>query len=412
MEPIPFDEPTDLVAISVETYTARRAYQIATEYRRRGIPVVMGGFHATLCPEEVSQYCESLVIGEAESLLPQLIDDYRHGVPARTYKSESRPDISRVLPRRSIFQGKKYLPLRLIEFSRGCRFKCDFCAIQSFFESSHRHRSVERVIEEIEATRDKTRLYFFIDDNLTSSLDEAKALMRALIPLRIRWVSQSAINVAHDEEALELMSRSGCQGILIGLESLAPETLKSMNKGFNLMRGGPAEALDNLRRWHLRVYGTFVFGYDTDTDETFSTALQFAIDHGLFIAAFNHITPFPGTPLYQRLQQEQRLFMDPWWLDERYRYGMIPFQPLRLTAEELERKCFETRRKFYGWSSIMRRGMHRIHWRDPTMWFNYWLINAMHHWDIEARHGLPLGDESFVGPLLRTEEADRVAFSV
>lgn len=412
MEPIPFDEPTDLVAISVETYTAKRAYQIATEFRRRRVPVVMGGFHATLCPEEVQQYCESLVIGEAESLFPQLIDDYRHGVPSRLYKADERPDLSRVIPRRAIFQGKNYLPLRLIEFSRGCRFKCDFCAIQSFFDSTHRHRSIERVIEEIQATRHKTRLYFFIDDNLTSSLDEAKALMRALIPLRIRWVSQSAINVAHDEEALELMFRSGCQGILIGLESLAPDTLKSMNKGFNLMRGGPKEALENLRRWHLRVYGTFVFGYDTDTPDTFDTALQFAIEQGLFIAAFNHITPFPGTPLYQRLQQQQRMLMDPWWLDDGYRYGMIPFQPLAITAEELEHKCYETRRKFYGWVSIFQRGLHSIHWRDPTMWFNYWLINAMHHWDIEARNGLPLGDEAFEGQLLRAEEADRVTFSV
>ena len=412
MEPIPFDEPTDLVAISVETYTARRAYQIATEYRRRGVPVVMGGFHATLCPDEVQQYCESLVIGEAESQLPQLIDDYRHGTPSRLYKSDTRPDISQVVPKRSIFQGKKYLPLRLIEFSRGCRFKCDFCAIQSFFESTHRHRSIERVVEEIKATRANTRLYFFIDDNLTSSIDEAKELMRALIPLKIRWVSQSAINVAHDEEALELMSRSGCQGILIGLESLAADTLKSMNKSFNLMRGGPREALENLKRWRLRVYGTFVFGYDTDTPDTFSDALKFAIEHGLFIAAFNHITPFPGTPLYRRLQAEQRLLMDPWWLDENYRYGMIPFRPSRFSPEELQRKCYEARRKFYAWSSILKRGLHSVHWQDATMWFNYWLINAMHHWDIEARNGLPLGDEGFEGQLLRAEETDHVAFSI
>ena len=148
LEEIPFDQPTDLVAISVETYTARRAYEIATEYRQRGVPVVMGGFHATLCPEEVGRYCESLVIGEAEDLFPEVIDDYRHGTPRSVYKGSGRASYM-ATPDRSIFSGKKYLPIRLIEFARGCRFRCDFCAIQSFYEGSHEHRPIDRVVAEI-----------------------------------------------------------------------------------------------------------------------------------------------------------------------------------------------------------------------------------------------------------------------
>ncbi len=412
LEKIPFDEPTDLVMISVETYTAKRAYQIASEYRSRGIPVVMGGFHATLCPAEVAQYCESIVIGEAEEVFEELMQDYRSGSPKKIYRSAARPKSLTTTPDRTLFVRKKYLPLRLIEFSRGCRFKCDFCAIQSYFDSTHNHRPVERVIEEVKRVRNGRQLIFFIDDNLTSSLDEAKELMRALIPLRIRWVSQSAINVAFDEEALELMKRSGCQGILIGLESLSPDSLKEMNKSFNLMKGGPGQAIANLRRHDLRVYGTFVFGYDTDTKETFETALRFARTEGLFIAAFNHITPFPGTPLYERLQGEGRMLYDAWWLDDRYRYSMIPFQPAHFTPEELESLCTQARREFYSWGSIASRGMHRVNYRDPFMWMNFWAINAMHHWDTEGRNGLPLGDEAWTGKLLKAEEKEIGMFSV
>ena len=412
MEGIPFDEPTDLVMISVETYTAKRAYQIASEYRTRGVPVVMGGFHATLCPEEVAQYCESIVIGEAEEVLEELMEDYRSGTPKKIYRSAARPKSLTTAPDRTLFKGKKYLPLRLVEFSRGCRFKCDFCAIQSYFDSTHNHRPVDQVIEEVKRVRNGRQLIFFIDDNLTSSLDEAKELMRALIPLRIRWVSQSAINVAFDEEALELMKRSGCQGILIGLESLSPVSLKEMNKSFNLMKGGPGQAIANLRRHGLRVYGTFVFGYDSDTAETFETALRFARTEGLFIAAFNHITPFPGTPLYARLQSEGRMLYDAWWLDDRYRYSMIPFRPANFTPEELQYRCTQARREFYSWRSIASRGMHRVNHRDPYMWMNFWAINAMHHWDTEGRNGLPLGDEAWTGKLLKAEESEIGKFSV
>ncbi|MCY2962647.1 MAG: radical SAM protein [Planctomycetota bacterium] len=399
LESIPYDEPTDLVAISVETYTAKRAYQIASEYRRRGVPVVMGGFHATLCPDEVQIYADTLVIGEAEGVFEQVIDDYRHGTPKSTYHSESRP-VLKTTPDRSIFQGKRYLPIRLVEFARGCRFRCDFCAIQSFFNATHSHRPVDCVLEEIARVRRPGQMVFFIDDNLTSGLNEARELMEALIPLKLRWVSQTAINVAHDEDTLDLMRRSGCQGVLIGFESLHAESLKQMNKSFNLMAGGPAKALANMAKHKLSVYGTFIFGYDHDTPHSIAETVDFAIDHGLFIAAFNHITPFPGTPLYQRMQAENRLLYDAWWLDDRYRYNMIPFQPRSMSPEELSRECLGARRRFYSWSSIARRGFARVNRRTPYLLWNHLVINAMHHWDVDSRSGLPLGDESWTGDLL------------
>ncbi len=412
LEPIDYDAPTDLVAISIETYTAKRCYQIASEYRRRGVPVVMGGFHATLCPDEVALYADSVVVGEAESVFAELLDDYRHGTPQKFYKASARPDPSTVVPDRSIFRGKHYLPIRLIEFARGCRYRCEFCAVQAFHDGTQTHRRIDQVISELTRIHRRGQLVFFIDDNITSDLAQAKDFMRALIALRrrgtkVRWISQASIDVAFDEEALSLMKRSGCQGVLVGFESLDAATLKKMRKGFNATRGGPPAALANFQRHGIRVYGTFVFGYDHDTAETFENTLEFAQDQGLFISAFNHITPFPGTPLYDRLKKEGRLRMDPWWLDDRYLYGDVPFVPARMAPEELARLCIDARKKFYGWKSIGRRFRHPTNLQDPLMAFYFVLINAMHQVDVKGRHGLPLGDAGVTGPLLKATTQTR-----
>jgi radical SAM superfamily enzyme YgiQ (UPF0313 family) len=400
MEVIPYDEPTDLVAISVETYTAKRAYQIATEFRKRRIPVVMGGFHATLCPDEVAQYAEAVVCGEAESLWPRVVDDARHGRLEKFYRQTTRPSLAELKPDRSIFRGKNYLPIGLIESGRGCHFKCDFCAVQTVFGASQTRRPIDRIIAEIENLRSERKLFFFVDDNITSNLAEAKEFFRALIPLGIRWVSQSSINAAHDEEFLDLLVRSGCQGVLIGFESLNPENLKDMNKSFNMMRGGFEKALANLRRKHIRVYGTFIFGYDRDTIESFSPTVKFAQEQSLYIAAFNHLTPFPGTPLYARLQKENRLLYERWWLDERYSYNRIPFQPRGMEPDVLQQHCLGARREFYSWRSIARRGFASVNRSDWFMWRNFYLINALHRKDVSLRDHYPLGDESWQGPLL------------
>jgi radical SAM superfamily enzyme YgiQ (UPF0313 family) len=401
METIPFDEPADLVALSVETYTAKRAYQIATNYRKRGIPVVMGGFHAMLCPEEVGRYAEAVVCGEAELLWPQVIDDARHGCLQKLYRTTSRPSLTGLKPDRSIFRGKRYLPIGLVESGRGCHFKCDFCAVQTVFQSTQTRRPIEDILAEIAPLKHEKKLFFFVDDNITSNLAEAKEFFRALIPMGIRWVSQSSINAAHDEEFLELLARSGCQGVLIGFESLNAANLKKMNKAFNTMRGGFEQALANLRRHRIRVYGTFIFGYDGDTPESFAETVAFAQEHALYIAAFNHLTPFPGTPLYQRLQQEGRLLYETWWLDERYSYNQIPFRPLGMNAETLRQNCLAARRAFYSWGSILQRGCAPVNRSNWFMWRNFYLINGLHRNDVSLRDHYPLGDESWQGPLLQ-----------
>lgn len=399
METIPFDEPTDAVAIPLETYTARRAYQIASEYRARGIPVIMGGFHATLAAEEAARFADVVVTGEAEGIWHTVMDDLKHGTLQARYEGIQKP-LSEIRVDRRLFRDKKYLPIGLVETGRGCRFPCEFCAIQSFFSRTHRTRPVEDVITEMTSLQHERKLFFFVDDNFAGNIHAAKELLRELAKLRLRWITQMSINAAHDEEFLDLLSKSGCRGVLIGFESLNPDNLKQMKKGFNSMKGGFTQALSNLRKYNLRVYGTFVFGYDHDNENSFNTAVDFAIEQKMYIAAFNHLTPFPGTPLYQRLQSEGRLLYDSWWTDPDYRYNTLPFSPHGLPPEAITAGCIAARKKFYSWQSIARRSTGN--WEDWFMFKHYLPINAMHHFDISKRDGYPLGDETWQGQYIET----------
>ncbi|MGW8267792.1 MAG: B12-binding domain-containing radical SAM protein [Longimicrobiales bacterium] len=407
MEAIPFDEAADLVALSVETYTARRAYQIASEYRRRGVPVVMGGFHASLCPEEVAEWADAVVIGEAEKIWPTVLADAERGALQTFYRANGRVERGGVRVDRSIFQGKRYLPLGLVEATRGCRFNCEFCAIQTVFHRTHTFRPIEDLLAEVEEVRERA-LVFFVDDNIAGDLDRGKEILRALIPMKIRWVSQMSIDAAHDEEYLSLLRASGCQGVLIGFESLNPENLRTMGKSFNLRQGGYEVALSNLARFGIRLYGTFVFGYDADTPESFGETVRFAMERGFYIAAFNHLTPFPGTPLYLRLQEEGRLLFDRWWLDPAYGYNMLPFQPARMTPREVEEGCLEARRAFYRWGSVLRRGFMGANRSGGRVQALYYWINYLLKREVTERQRYPLGDQGWEGAWLKVrEEAGR-----
>jgi len=404
LERIPFDEPTDLVAMSVETYTFRRAAQIATEYRRRGVPVVMGGFHATLCPEDAVRHAEAVVIGEAEGVWPNLLDDFLHGRMETIYRGrDSGFDQGTARYDRGLFQGKRYLPIGLVETARGCRFKCRFCAIQSFFERRAARRDLEGVLAELAELKSRRRFFFFVDDNFAADPEPAKDFMRALAPLKLRWVTQLSIDAAHDEEFLALARRSGCKGVLIGFESLDPANLQTMGKGFNAMRGGYGTALANLKRHGIRVYGTFTFGHDHDREDSFGRAVDFALEHGFYLAAFNHLTPFPGTPLYTQLEREGRLRYPSWWLDPAYRYNDVPFHPTRLSHDMVRRGCLSARRRFYGWSAIGNRFLGELRGGDAFMARNHLLINLMHRREVGQRDGFPLGDEGWSGRLLEVQ---------
>ena len=401
MEAIDFDRPTDLVAIPVETYTAKRAYQIASEFRRRRVPVVMGGFHATLMADEVKDYAEAVVVGEAEELWPHVIEDARTGRLKPVYQSNSQPDLGQVRYDRSLFRGRRYLRLGLVETGRGCRFPCDFCAVQTFFQRTARHRPIDAIVSEIASLKNEKKLFFFVDDNFAADLSFARELAEALAPLGIRWVTQMSINAAHDEAFLAALARAGCSGVLIGFESLDEGVLRAMKKRFNTMRGGFTAALANLRRHGIRVYGTFVFGYDGERADAFDQAAEFAMDHRFYLAAFNHLTPFPGTPLFARLKREGRLLYERWWLDERYGYNGIPFQPKTMAPDDIRQGCLRARRRFYTWNSIVRRAFDPVNRADAFMFRNFFAINGMHRIEVSKRDHFPLGDPAWNGPLLK-----------
>jgi len=398
LEDIPYDEPTDLVAINVETYTARRAYQIAAEYRQRGVKVVMGGFHATLVPDEAERHADAVVVGEAEEVWPQLLRDARDGRLLSRYRSKDRPSLAGVMPDRSIYEDKPYVDLALVETARGCRFACEFCSISSFFRSTYNARPVADVVEDIRSLN--RRSVFFVDDNICVDRERTRELLTALVPLRIRWVGQVSLDIARDDELLRLMRESGCIGVLIGFESLDSGVLAQMGKKVNASRnaaregrdGGYALALRKLREHGLAVYATFVFGYDGDTEASFGRTLAFALRHRFFFAAFNHLVPFPGTPVYERLLSESRLLHDAWWLSEGYRFGDVAFRPDSLSPRALSEACYAFRKRFYSPWSVLRRGLDlKANCRSPSMAAFFFCQNLAAGREVKKRQGLPLG---------------------
>jgi radical SAM superfamily enzyme YgiQ (UPF0313 family) len=403
MEEIDYDHPADLVAISIETYTAKRAYQIASEFRKRNVPVVMGGFHATLQPDEVAEYADTLVIGEAEGVWPTLIEDFKKGTLKDIYKNDQRPVLNCVTPDRSIFKGKRYLKLGLVELGRGCTFKCDFCAIQSVFNSTTNYRDLDIVIQEIKELKKSKKLFFFVDDNIVSNPKRLKEFLRKLIPLNIKWVSQGTITMANDEELLKLMVDSGCQGVLVGFESLEKENLKDMNKGFNNIEGGLEKSIKKLHRFGIRLYATFVFGYKHDTKETINKTIAFCKKLKIFMVAFNHLTPFPGTPLYKKLEQDDKLLYDKWWLDDRYKYGQVPFKT-ELDPEWISNACVDARKSFYSIPSIIRRAFTKNNFLSPSMTSTYFFINILLRKEAAQRENYPLGDEAFEDQLIKVNK--------
>ena len=402
LEPIPYDEPTDLVAMNVEAYTAKRAYQIASEYRKRSVPVVMGGVHATLCPEDVAQYAEAVVVGEAEEIWATVLADAQRGALQTFYRAEGRPAHLHAHPDRSIFGSQKTLPLGLVETGRGCHFRCEFCSVQSAYQHTYACHAIEDVVEEIK--KQHRAIYFFVDDNISANMEHVKALLRAIIPLRIKWAGQCSINAAADEEFVQLLGASGCNGILIGFESLNPNNLKAMNKGANLIQGAYERGLANLRKYRIRIYATFIFGYDEDDETSFETTFKFAMQQKFYLAAFNHLIPFPGTPFYRRMEEEQRLRYEKWWLDDAYRFNMVPYRPKNMSPEQLQAGCLATRRKYFNLRHVLQRSFDPVNSSPLTLWPAFFAINGIFHKEVEQRNLFPLGDEGWRGELIKVRE--------
>lgn len=357
VEDIPFDEPTDLVAITAQVFTARRAYEISREYRDRGKKVILGGVHPTLLPREAAAHADSVLVGDAEGAWREVVEDLRAGRLKPRYRGA--PGVAQeggVLPRWDLYDGKGYLPINLVQYGRGCHFACDFCAVSAYFRRTHYYRPVPEVVAEVQAR--KNRLFFFVDDNLISDHRAAKDLFRALIPLKIRWVSQASLDMLDDPELMDLMMESGCLGHVVGFESVDTGSLRGMGKVQNLRSGfgGYRKAVEELRDRGLQTWAAFTLGHDHDTVESLWQTLAFAKESRFAFSAFNILMPYPSTPLYRRLRAEGRLLFDgEWWVHPEYRFNHAAFRPANMTPDELTRVGLECRRDYNSLGSILRR---------------------------------------------------------
>jgi radical SAM superfamily enzyme YgiQ (UPF0313 family) len=390
LEDLPEDDTPDLAALSVETYTARRAYQIARGYRRRGVPVVLGGYHPSFLPDEALAWADSVVVGDAEEVWPRVVADARVGRLERLYRAPRQPPLAGLRFDRRIFAGKRYGRVAPVQYGRGCRFACDFCSIRTFYGSKTRQRPVAEVAAEIEAL--ERRWILLVDDNLFVDRGRAEELFCALKPLGVRWGCQVSIDVAADEELLDRMAESGCVAALIGFESLSEGNLGQMRKRWNTRHGGYAAAVARLGERGILIYGSFVFGYDHDTVESFDRTAEFAIRSKLSLVNFSPLTPTPGSPVFERLKAEGRLLHERWWLDPGYRYGDATFRPRRMTAEQLEEGCLAARRAFYGAGSIFRRALdRRTHAAGVGRLGLYLALNLVARRELSRKLGRPLG---------------------
>jgi radical SAM superfamily enzyme YgiQ (UPF0313 family) len=350
---IDFDYPADLVAITTWTLNSLRAYDIASEFRKRGVPVIMGGPHTFFHAEEAAEHCSAVGVGEGESIWPKMLDDARQGCLKRLYRADVLPNLAGLpLPRYDLLDLRCYGPFKtfVVVSSRGCPFRCEFCSERFLLGGGYRCRPVPEVIEEIKQCRSRNIL--FGDSNFGGKRSHAMELMEALIPLKVRWSALWPAYLCSDAQFMDLAQRSGLLHVNIGIESLDPQTLEGMNKRFNKTHSY-AEMLANLRRRGISYSLNFIFGWDGESEGTFRATLNFLHDNKVPVAYFNILTPVKGTPLYERLQSEGRILniqeIDRW-------PGQICYiKPLYGTPATLERNIQSMYRRFYSLPSIISR---------------------------------------------------------
>ncbi len=340
----------DLVGITAITGTAPRAYELAREFRARGIPVVLGGVHPTLMPQEAIQHADSIVVGYAEESWPQLLRDFVAGRMQRRYDQSPQLKLDNLpFPRRDLYKTGMVNVADTIEATRGCIFQCDFCVVPSAWGTRPLQKPVGDVIADLRQLG--ARRAIFLDLNLIANLPYARELFTAMIPLNLRWAGLVTTTIAWDEELLDLAARSGCRGLLIGFESLDQKALDESKKGFN-MRQDYRLVVDRIHDRGIAIMGCFVFGFDADTLETFDRTVDFVMESRMDLPRYAIAVPFPATGLYRRLKAENRILTDDWSL---YDGQHVVFEPANMSPDQLLRHTGRAWKKTYEYKSIARR---------------------------------------------------------
>ncbi len=354
VEEIDFSGSYDLVAITAMTMQVERAYQIADSFRERGVKVIMGGMHPTVLPQEAKQHADSVVIGEADNIWEQILDDCQSNKLQDFYQDESFPDLQRlVIPKwdksnMGIYTkriGAK-LPVMPIFTTRGCPFGCKFCSVTKFFGKSIRVKPISHVIKEIESTGASD--YFFVDDNIICNMDYSRELFDALAGRNLNWMSQVSTTVMRNPEMLDLAAKAGCSGLLIGIESLSQSSLKTVNKGFNKVEQYE-EMIARMHKNGIKPYLSFIFGFDEDTADQFRYTVEFCKKNKVGIATFWILTPLPGTVLFEEMEAAGRIEYDNWSM---FDLTNVVFQPINFSKQQLYDSFWNSYKELYTAKNI------------------------------------------------------------
>jgi radical SAM superfamily enzyme YgiQ (UPF0313 family) len=351
VEPVRFDIKVDLVGITAPTPSALHAYDIAHEFRRRGVPVVIGGPHATALPEEAARHADAVVVGEAEDTWPRILDAARFGKLEPVYVSTRQAPLSGMpAPRWDLIKGRRYGKSVTIA-TRGCPHRCDYCSIPLLYgPGSVRYRPVDEVVREVATS--PTRAVVFWDDHIGANARYAKELFRALIPLRKWWTSQCTANAARDEELIELAARSGCKALFLGLESISQKSLDETAKAHNRV-ADYRRLIANLHRHGIAVHMGIMFGFDQDDAGIFRRTAEFLDESCVDVATVSMVVPMPGTPTFRRLKADGRIITTDWSKYDGKRHCV--FEPTLMSPKELEAGTEWVARHFYSPQSIARR---------------------------------------------------------
>jgi radical SAM superfamily enzyme YgiQ (UPF0313 family) len=353
VEPIDFKEDVDLVGVTGMLMHASRAYQIAQKFRQRGIPVVMGGPHASSLPLEAKEHVDAVVIGEAENVWEGLIEDLKNGHLKPFYKADTYCSMKGIPPPRlDLLRKDAYMTVNCVQTSRGCPHQCDFCHVTHFFGKTYRCRPVVEVIEEVK--RLDGEFVVFIDDNIAGNRHYAKELFTQLKPLKKKWASQASMTLTRDPELLKLAAESGCVSLFIGIESLSSENLKEVNKTFNRVPQFE-DAIKVVHDYDIMIVAGLIFGLDHDDEGVFERTLRFCERNRIELPSFFILTPLPGTALFQRMESEGRLLHKDW---TKYNGATVVHKPKLMTEETLQRGFNWVCKEAYSWRSIIKRVFH------------------------------------------------------